>query len=96
MIDGESLISSFVDPLQEAHGVVGGGDGAAQGGGGSGRGAEGEEEGEGEEEDAETSARTQVIKGLVANAGKLGERPKPPPPPEKKGVFGSLFGGGKK
>ncbi len=104
ILDGESLIASFVDPLHAKFGLVEGAHGhghghghgrASHAGGGEEGEGEGEEEGEEEEqEEEEVSARDQVIKGLVAGAGKLGERPKPAAPAEKKGVFGSLFGGG--
>ena len=101
IIDGESLIESFLDPLHVKYGVLEHGKGAAAGargggggGGGESRGESEEEGGEEVEEDEETSARNQVIKGLVAGAGKLGERARPQAPAaEKKGVFGSFFGG---
>ncbi len=103
ILDGKSLIGSFIDPLQARYGLVegSGGAGRRRGAGGGGGGHDDREEAGGEEEEEEEaveelSARDQVIKGLVAGAGKLGERPPAPPPPAaKKGVFGGLFGGKK-
>jgi hypothetical protein len=88
MLDGNSLLRTFVDPLHAEYGSLGG-DGAGAGAGFD----AGDDEADAppSRERAAEAARAEAMSASIAGAGKLGARPPPKENPKEKAA--GLFGG---